>query len=84
MLGLECDHIHARIKRRTLTMKYKQSKKQNQRITRITENTLVVGADIAKETHVARAIDFRGIELGKDCVFSNTRAGLEQLVQLTR
>ncbi len=46
-------------------MKYKQSKKQNQRITRISDKTLVVGADIAKETHVARAIDFRGIELGK-------------------
>lgn len=46
-------------------MKYKQSKKQNQRIMRITDKTLVVGADIAKETHVARAIDFRGIELGK-------------------
>lgn len=45
-------------------MKYKQSKKQNQRITRISDKTLVVGADIAKETHVARAIDFRGIELG--------------------
>lgn len=62
-------------------MKYKQSQKQNQRITRITGKTLVVGADIAKDTHVARAIDFRGIELGKDCVFSNTRTGLEQLVQ---
>ncbi len=62
-------------------MKYKQSKKQNQRITRISDKTLVVGADIAKETHVARAIDYRGIELGKDCVFSNTRTGLEQLVQ---
>lgn len=62
-------------------MKYKQSKKQNQRITRISDKTLVVGADIAKETHVARAIDFRGIELGKDCTFSNTRIGLEKLVQ---
>ncbi|MBE0339788.1 IS110 family transposase [Paenibacillus sp. 28ISP30-2] len=62
-------------------MKYKQSKKQNQRITRISDKTLVIGADIAKETHVARAIDFRGIELGKDCAFSNTRTGLEQLVQ---
>jgi len=62
-------------------MKYKQSKKQNQRITRISSKTLVVGADIAKETHVARAVDFRGIELGRDCVFSNTRTGLEQLVQ---
>ena len=61
-------------------MKYKQSKKQNQRISQITEFTLVVGADIAKETHVARAIDFRGIELGKDCVFSNDQAGMEKLV----
>lgn len=61
-------------------MKYKQSQKQNQRITQITENTLVIGADIAKETHVARAIDFRGIELGKDCVFQNDRPGLEKLV----
>lgn len=60
-------------------MKYKQSKKQNQRITQITENTLVVGADIAKETHVARGFDFRGIELGKDCVFQNDRSGLEKL-----
>ena len=57
-------------------MKYKLKQKQNQRITRITEQTLVVGADIAKETHVARAIDFRGIELGKDCVFHNDREGL--------
>lgn len=61
-------------------MKYKQSKKQNQRILRITESTLVVGADIAKETHVARSIDFRGIELGRDCVFENSRAGLTKLV----
>nr|WP_246553482.1 hypothetical protein [Paenibacillus tritici] len=41
-------------------MKYKQSKKQNQRIARITGKTLVVGADIAKETPMARAIDFWG------------------------
>ncbi|GGG20826.1 IS110 family transposase [Paenibacillus aceti] len=61
-------------------MKYKQSKKQNQRIEQITENTLVIGADIAKETHVARGIDFRGIELGKDCVFKNDRSGLLKLV----
>ncbi|MEK4660606.1 hypothetical protein MHH93_01845 [Priestia sp. FSL H7-0729] len=32
--------------------------------------------DIAKEIHVARAIDYRGIERGKDCVFSNTHTGL--------
>lgn len=59
--------------------KYKANKKQNQRIARITENTLVVGADIAKRIHVARAVDFRGIELGKDCVFTNDREGLTRL-----
>ncbi len=61
-------------------MKHKMKQKQNQRITRITEATLVVGADIAKRIHVARAVDFRGIELGKDCVFSNNQEGLMQLV----
>lgn len=54
-------------------MKHKLKQKQNQRITRITDKTLVVGADIAKKIHVARAVDFRGIELGKDCVFHNKR-----------
>ncbi len=59
--------------------KYKRNQKQNQRINRITENTLVVGADIAKKTHVARAIDYRGIELGKECVFHNDQEGLMKL-----
>ena len=61
-------------------MKYKMQQKQNQRIEQITNDTLVVGADIAKETHVARAIDFRGIELGKECVFGNDDGGLTKLV----
>jgi transposase len=60
-------------------MKYKLKEKQNQRITRITEKTLVVGADIAKKIQVARAVDFRGIELGKDCTFYNDREGLTKL-----
>ncbi|TVY01485.1 IS110 family transposase [Paenibacillus cremeus] len=60
-------------------MKNKLKQKQNQRITRITESTLVVGADIAKKIHVARAVDFRGIELGKDCVFHNDQQGLTKL-----
>lgn len=60
-------------------MKYKLKQKQNQRITRITESTLVVGADIAKKVHVARAVDFRGIELGKECVFHNDQKGLTKL-----
>ncbi len=60
-------------------MKYKLKEKQNQRITRINEKTLVVGADIAKKIQVARAVDFRGIELGKDCTFLNEREGLMKL-----
>ena len=61
-------------------MKYKMQQKQNQRIQQITDSTLIVGADIAKQTHVARAIDFRGIELGKECVFDNNDEGLAKLV----
>jgi transposase len=60
-------------------MKYKMKQKRNQRITRITEKTLVIGADVAKQTHVARAVDVRGIELGKDCVFENNGEGLAKL-----
>ena len=62
-------------------MKHKLKQKQNQRITRITDSTLVVGADIAKKIHVARAVDFRGIELGKDCVFHNDQDGLMKLAR---
>ena len=40
-------------------MKYKQ----NDRIMQVTDETLVVGVDIAKKTHYARAFDWRGIEL---------------------
>jgi transposase len=60
-------------------MKYKMKQKQNQRILRINEKTLVVGADIAKKIHVARAVDFRGIEFGKECNFSNDHEGLMKL-----
>lgn len=40
---------------------------------RITDNILVVGANIAKETHVARAMNFRGIKLGKNGTFKSKR-----------
>ena len=59
-------------------MKYKMQQKQNQRIQQITDSTIIVGADIAKHTHVARAIDFRGIELGKECVFTNDDEGMRE------
>lgn len=35
---------------------------QNKRIMQINEQTLIIGIDIVKEKHVARAQDFRGIE----------------------
>ncbi|MCU6793389.1 hypothetical protein OB236_14880, partial [Paenibacillus sp. WQ 127069] len=49
--------------RRALLMKFKQSDGQNQRIERISTTHLIVGIDIAKETHVAQATNFRGIIL---------------------
>jgi transposase len=38
---------------------------QNEKISQIKIETLVVGIDIGKETHHARAFDYRGIELAK-------------------
>ncbi|WP_258112373.1 IS110 family transposase [Alicyclobacillus sp. SP_1] len=55
------------------------AKNVNAKIQRITEGTLVVGIDIAKYTHVARSVDWRGIELGKPLTFENTRTGLGNL-----
>lgn len=48
---------------------------QNKRIMQINEQTLIIGVDIAKEHHVARAQDFRGIEYGKTLKFSNDNKG---------
>ena len=50
---------------------------QNEKIMSISEKTLVVGVDIAKSIHYARAFDYRGIELAKVYKFENNREGLE-------
>ncbi|PWV87364.1 transposase IS116/IS110/IS902 family protein, partial [Paenibacillus cellulosilyticus] len=63
-----------------LFMKFKQSDKQNQRIERISTNHLIIGIDIAKYTHVARATDYRGIERGSYLAFSNDFEGYEKLL----
>jgi len=52
---------------------------QNEKISQIKISTLVVGIDVAKETHYARAFDFRGIELSKLLKFSNTAEGFQKL-----
>ena len=58
-------------------MKFKSQNKQNQLIENITVNHLVVGVDIAQETHVARAVNFRGIALGNPLEFSNDEVGFQ-------
>ena len=45
---------------------------QNDRISQLTETTLIVGVDIASQIHYARAFDFRGIEHGKVIKLGNS------------
>jgi transposase len=61
-------------------MKFKQSQKQNQRIERISTSHLVVGIDMAKETHVAQATNYRGVVVThRHLSFSNSIEGYEKL-----
>jgi transposase len=48
---------------------------QNEKIRQVTENTVIVGVDIASETHWARIFDWRGIELSKTFSFENSEEG---------
>ena len=57
---------------------------QNEKISQIKFETLVVGIDIGKETHYARAFDYRGIELARLLKFSNTDQGFQRLDQWMR
>jgi transposase len=50
---------------------------QNEKIMSITERTLVIGIDIAKQFQYARAFDYRGIELSKVKPFENTAEGFK-------
>lgn len=52
----------------------------NQRIERITPQDLIVGIDIAKEVHVAAATNFRGMQQGAVCSFTNDIAGFKKLI----
>ncbi|MFP3390378.1 IS110 family transposase [Brevibacillus sp. SIMBA_040] len=47
---------------------------QNDKIAQITSQTLIIGVDIAKHKHVARAQDYRGLEFGKAFYFENTKS----------
>ena len=48
---------------------------QNEKIRQVTEGSIIIGVDIASETHYARAFDWRGIELGKVFSFGNSAEG---------
>ena len=58
-------------------MKYNQ----NFKIMQITDDTLVIGVDIAKKTHFARAFDWRGIELDKTISFKATDVGFKEFME---
>jgi transposase len=51
--------------------------KQNEKILQVTEKTLVVGVDIAKELHYARVFNYRRIELDKVISFRNDLNGFK-------
>ena len=53
---------------------------QNEKIRQVNENTIVVGVDIASETHWARAFDWRGIELAGAYHFENDSEGFLHLL----
>lgn len=50
---------------------------QNEKILQVTEETLIVGVDVASELHFARAFDYRGLELGKVIRISNDADGFQ-------
>jgi len=47
---------------------------QNEKIAQITSQTLIIGVDIAKYKHVARAQDFRGLKFSALFYFENTNS----------
>jgi transposase len=54
--------------------------RNNQRLEEITTTTLIVGVDIAKTTHWARFVDYRGVEFGKALSFKSDRQGFESIL----
>jgi transposase len=53
---------------------------QNHKISQIKPTTLIIGIDIAKDKHFARAQDDRGIEFGKRLIFENRIHGFQTLI----
>lgn len=53
---------------------------QNKKLKQIKPTTLIIGIDIAKDKHVARAQDDRGLEFGKRIIFENRIHGFQTLL----
>ena len=54
---------------------------QNEKIAQITSQTLIIGVDIAKYKHVARAQDFRGLEFSAPLYFENTDSSFNCFIE---
>jgi len=57
---------------------------QNEKILQLNDQTLIIGVDVASETHYARAFDYRGIEVGKVIRFDNNALGFASLASWVR
>lgn len=53
----------------------------SEKLMRITDDTIIVGIDIAKYKHYARFIDYRGNLVYKTISFSNNQSGFEKLIE---
>lgn len=51
---------------------------QNQRLNQFDENILIIGVDVSKKFHVARAQDYRGVEFKRGIKFDNSRQGFAE------
>lgn len=57
---------------------------QNEKIMQVTDTTLVVGVDIAKNVHFARAFNYREIGLRKTIKFENSNDGFVKFLLLDK
>jgi len=55
---------------------------QNRKIEQVTDQTLVIGMDIAKQKHYAAMVDARGRVLKKSFLVIQSRSGFEQFYVL--
>jgi len=53
----------------------------NTKLEVITEDTLIIGIDVAKYSHLARMFDHRGAELCKRIIFENSRNGFTSFIK---